>query len=66
MTEDGRTYMEGGNMTLSGNQVPKSGDIVFVASQRSCNRDIIDTLSKVVTQVDKAMTAEGLNNNRYR
>ena len=66
MAEDGRTYREGDNMTLSGKDVPKSADVVFVASQRTCNRDIVDSLDKVVTQVEKALQAEGLNNNRYR
>ena len=66
MTEDGRTYREGDNMTLSGDQVPRSADVVIVASQRSCNGDIKDLLPKVVTQINKAMTAEGLNNNRFR
>ena len=66
MTEDGRTYREGDNMTLNGSQVPKSGDVVLVVSQRSCNHEIPDRLAKVVSQVDKAMRAEGLNNNRYR
>ena len=66
MTEDRRTYREGDNMTLTDKDVPKSADVVIVASQRSCNRDIVDSLVKVVTQVDKALGAEGLNNNRYR
>ena len=65
-TEDGRTYREGDNMTLSSKEVPKSADVVIVASQKSCNRDLVDILPKVVTQVDKALEGEGLNNNRYR
>ncbi len=53
-------------MTLSGDQVPKSADVVIVASQRDCNRDVVSSLGKVVTQVDKALKAEGMSNNRYR
>ncbi len=65
MTEDGRAYREGDNMTLSGQAVPRSADVVLVVSQRACNRDIVESLTKVVTQTDKALKAQGLSG-RYR
>ncbi len=62
----GQTYGPGDNMTLSGDTVPQSADIVIVASQRACNSDIINKLTKVVAQTDKALAAEGIRNIRYR
>ena len=65
-TVHGQTFGPGDNMTLSDDTVPQSADIVIVVSKRACNGDVINKLTKVVAQTDKALAAKGIRNIRYR
>ena len=60
---DNREYQD--ELTVEGNDVPQSADVVFVIQHADCNNDMIDQLSAAVGDLEQKMTQTGLTNNRY-
>ncbi len=60
-----RHFLEGESITLNKNMVPKSADVVLVVAHQTCNTDVVDKISDIVSLTDKALKARGLQNNRF-
>ena len=58
-------FYEGETKSLSGSDVPKTADIVFVVQHASCNKDIVDKVKTVIDDLDKALRTDGLKNSQY-
>lgn len=53
-------------MELSGSDIPRSSDVVFIVEAKPCNANLKDTKSimTVVTSIEEQLRAAGISNNR--
>jgi len=58
-------FYEGETKSMSGSDVPKTADVVFVVQHASCNSDVIDKIRNVIDDLDKALKADGLKNSQF-
>lgn len=53
-------------MELSGADIPRSSDVVFIVEAKPCNANLKETKSimTVVTSIEEQLKAAGISNNR--
>jgi hypothetical protein len=49
----------------SDDKLPSAADVVFVVQHAACNRDILTRVAGLADNIDKAMSAEGIDDVRY-
>jgi len=58
-------YFEGDNYVIDSDNLPKSADTVLVVEEKSCNERVAAKLTGVVRDMERALMAKGLRNNRF-
>ena len=56
---------EGQNITLRGENVPQSADVVFVIEHASCSRSALEMIKNSVEEMNTAFMKKGLRRNRF-
>jgi hypothetical protein len=61
----GAYFHEGEVTTLNEAEVPRSADVVFVIQHAACNKGVVDKLTDIIDDIDKAFAARNLGDVRY-
>lgn len=62
---NGQILREGENLTLRGDAVPSSADVVFVVSHKDCNEDIVSRVADISTQIERNFQQAGVTDIQY-